>query len=86
MEVMETVEVSCKTASERIILRLVSHNGWLAIHEFGLRGISDCAASARLRELARGGKVVSRFREHSRYKEWSIRKMEIPFCDIQSNG
>ena len=67
-----------KTASERIVDALIIHGSWLAVHEIGLIGISDCAASARLRELARTGAVVSRYREGTRFKEWAIRQTEIP--------
>lgn len=63
------------TTSERILNFLADDQAenptsWVAVHEITLMGASDCAISARLRELARDGRVESRMREGKRFKEW----------------
>ena len=47
-----------------------------AVHELHLDGVSQCAASARLREMARDGEVVGRFRIGKPFKEFALLKVE----------
>jgi hypothetical protein len=45
-----------------------------AIHELHLEGVSECSASARLREMARANppEVIGRVREGTKFKEWKL--------------
>jgi hypothetical protein len=54
---------------EKAILR---GTPWLAVHELGLLTVSQCAASARLREMARAGEVTSRTRFGKKFSEWTL--------------
>jgi len=45
---------------------------WKAVHELRIVGVSECAASARLREMARTGEVAGRYREGKTFKEWML--------------
>jgi DNA-binding HxlR family transcriptional regulator len=44
----------------------------LAIHELGIMGHSECALSARLRELRRDGFVEGLPRPGKAFKEWTL--------------
>lgn len=59
------------TAKNQILeyLRIV---GPCAVHQILIRGVSQTAISARLREMARAGLVVSRFAEHKPFKVWEL--------------
>jgi hypothetical protein len=61
------------TAKILILERLKQSGSWLAVHELNIIGISDNAAATRLSELAKQGKVVSRFRTGKRFKEWAYK-------------
>jgi pyridoxine 5'-phosphate synthase PdxJ len=43
-----------------------------AVHELHLESVSQCAASARLREMSRDGEVVGRIRLGKQFKEWAL--------------
>jgi len=47
-------------------------DGWLAVHEFNLIGVSENSIASRLPELALAGKVVSRVRKGENWKEWHL--------------
>lgn len=59
-------------AADRIIKVLHEASRPLAIHEMVLPGVSQTAASARLRELAKVGIVVGERVDGRAYKAWSI--------------
>lgn len=65
-----------KTAKKKIkdalYLAALSGNPWRIIREISLIGVSECSASARLREMARTGEVEGRFREGKKEKEWRL--------------
>lgn len=67
------VKTKPKTASELIIELLTANpESWFAVHELNITDVSECAASARLRELARDGRVIGKTRKGKSFKEWSI--------------
>jgi hypothetical protein len=67
------------TAKESILEVLSKTTDKLAIHEFPFVGYNQAAISARLRELAREGKVVGTPRPGKAFKEWSLRTAgELP--------
>ncbi len=49
----------------------------LAVHEFGLMGVSQTAISARLRELARDGIVIGAKHPERAYKVWSLKPADL---------
>ncbi len=53
---------------------LLMGSPWIAVHELNLPGVSQCAASARLREMARANppEVLGRPRLGTKVKEWSL--------------
>lgn len=58
------------TTKERILRRLAEAGTRLAVHEFGLEGVSENALAARLRELTQSGITARGFREGEHFKEW----------------
>lgn len=50
----------------------------LALHEFGLRDVSESALGARLRESTQRGETLCRFRDGRPYKEWVLVKVGWP--------
>lgn len=72
LEFFKKPKISMK---DRIYMVLKDHNSPLASHEFfGKNGIvtNDHTVNARLSELARAGKVASKFRKGKRYKEYYV--------------
>ena len=71
-----------ETASEKILTVLGRTGLWLAVHEledYGLRGVSQNSAAARLRELRSQGRVECRKREEKNFKEWRfVSKDQLP--------
>ena len=65
-----------KTAKEQIRheleLAILCGLPFRAVHELRLDGVSQCAASARLREMARAGEVTSRTRLGKKFSEWAL--------------
>ena len=59
-------------AADRIIQVLHEASRPLAIHEMVLPGVSQTAASARLRELAKVGIVVGERVPNKAYKAWTV--------------
>ena len=67
------------TAKERILERMQQVCIPLAIHEFGLIGISENGIGTRLPELAREGMVTGSKRPGKPFKEWSlVANQEMP--------
>lgn len=62
-----------KTAREKILDRLALAENPLALHELDINGVSQAAASARLREMAREGLVVSIPVAGKRYTAWILK-------------
>jgi len=60
------------TARQEILRTLAMSTVPLAVHELGIPWVSDTAASARLRELAREGLVVGARAQGKPYKVWTI--------------
>ena len=60
------------TAKEKIIMRLASVNQALPLHALDIPGVSQTAASARLREMARDGIAVSVPVVGKRYTAWTL--------------
>ena len=73
------------TAAESILKRLSESSAPLAVHELNIWKCSDTAASARLRELAREGKVIGHIRKGTSYKEWSLAE-PIPAIVFDEEG
>ena len=61
------------TASSLILKRL-SEQSNLALFEFKIEGCLITALSARLREMAREGKVVGTYQNGENFKRWSLSK------------
>lgn len=59
-------------ARHKIVSRLYSASAPLALHELNIAGVSQAAASARLRELKRDGIVQSVPVEGKRYTAWRL--------------
>lgn len=62
-----------KTAREKILDRLALADNPLALHDLNIQGVSQAAASARLREMAREGLVVSVPVAGKRYTAWILK-------------
>ena len=60
------------TTSQAVVRVLSETDSPLAVHEFGLMGVSQTAISARLRELARDGVVVGVKHPTRAYKLWKM--------------
>ena len=79
-------EVRQRSAIERAAEVLRIERRWLAVHEFGIRGVNQPALAARLREAAKGegAQFVGRWREQtaptqpgarrSKVKEWNLKE------------
>lgn len=61
------------TVKEALIQELSHSDRPLAIHEIGLMGVSQTSMSARLREMARAGIVVSVPVPGRKYTAWAIK-------------
>lgn len=61
-----------KPTKQVILETLAMSDRPLALHELNITGISECSASARLREMARIGQVIGQRREGKSYKEWTV--------------
>jgi hypothetical protein len=59
-----------KQNSKTLILENLSTTEWKSIEELGLYGYSNNNLATRLPELAKIGKVESRYRVSKHYKEW----------------
>ena len=61
------------TAKAALLMSLPheSSRDWLGVHEINIGWHSQTAISARLRELAREGKVIGRVRKGKAVKEWA---------------
>lgn len=62
-----------KTAREKILNRLALADNPLPLHELNIQGVSQAAASARLREMKREGLVLSVPVEGKRYTAWILK-------------
>lgn len=62
-----------KTAREKILDRLSLADGPLPLHELNIHGVSQAAASARLREMKRDGLVESVRVEGKKFTAWIIK-------------
>lgn len=62
-------------AKELIYRRLRRSEHPLAVHELDITGVSQCSASARLREMARDGIVLSVPAPGKAYKLWTVPEM-----------
>ncbi len=60
------------TARDLILAELRRREKPLAVHELCVTGVSECSASARLREMAEDGLVIGKKREGKSFKEWSL--------------
>lgn len=60
-------------ARHKIIARLHWSDRPLALHELNIEGVSQAAASARLRELAREGVAISVKVPGKRYTAWALK-------------
>lgn len=60
------------TARDKILYRLAQATGPLPVHEIKAEGVSDTSCSARLREMARDGVVVSVPVAGKRYTAWLL--------------
>ena len=65
------------TAKELILARLSHTEIPLAIHELQIGGVSQTAASARLREMKRDGLVVSVPIPGRKFTAWSLAKKDL---------
>ncbi len=63
------------TAKELILHRLSHANKPLALHELNLNTVSQAAASARLREMARDNLVASHKVPGKRYTAWTLNEV-----------
>ena len=68
------MEPKKKTIPERILDYLAQQTSPKTLYEipYSATGASECTVSARLRELARVGKVTGEKRQGTNYKEWRI--------------
>ena len=69
------------TARQKIIARLYEAKEPLPLHSLNIEGVSQTAASARLRELARDQIVKSVPVEGKRYTAWVLND-QPPLCLI----
>lgn len=60
------------TAKEKILRCLESSVRPLAVHELDIQGVSECSASARLREMKRDGIVLSIPVPGKKYTAWLL--------------
>jgi len=58
-------------SKELILERLDYPPHYLANHELNIIGYSQNNTATRLPELAKEGKVISRYRKGTHYKEWA---------------
>ena len=70
------------SAKQKILARLQSSLVPLAVHEILIPDVSQCAASARLREMARDGLVKGSVCPGKSYKIWTA----APVLSTQSDG
>jgi hypothetical protein len=61
---------------EKVVRRLQFSPRPLAVHEFGIPGVSDNNLATRLSEYAREGIVVGKNRMGCSYKEWMLARRE----------
>ena len=59
-------------SKELIFMRLLYAKSPLAVHELNIMGYSENNLATRCSELARAGKISSRYRKKTHYKEWFI--------------
>lgn len=60
------------TARDKILMRLSGASRPLALHELDIPGVSQAAASARLREMAKENLVVSFPVPGKRFTSWAL--------------
>ena len=65
------------TAKEKIIARLSSSPWPVPLHNLDLPDVSECSASARLREMQREGLVVSLPVPGKKYTAWILAPKDL---------
>ena len=65
------------TAKQKIMARLSSSPWPVPLHKLDIPGVSECSASARLREMARLGIVYSVPVPGTKYTAWALVPKEL---------
>ena len=65
------------TAKQKIVARLSESARPLPIHHLDIPGVSECSASARLREMQREGLVYSVPVPGTKYTAWALIPKEL---------